>query len=111
MGPNQVDGSGSPLYVWYEMYDTNDEHRSHHVRVSDAREQFADLVNRAAYRGERVRVSRRGRAIAAIVPIEDLDLIERLEDQFDLAAARAALADPENAMPIPWEEVEAELGL
>ena len=93
------------------MYDIDHEHGTGHVSVSEAREQFAELVNRAAYGGERVRVSRRGRAIAAIVPIEDLDLIERIEDEFDLAAAREALADPENATPIPWAEVKAELGL
>ena len=56
------------------------------------------------------RVTRRGRAVAAIVPIEDLDLLERMEDELDLRAAREALADPGNATPIPWDEVEAELG-
>ena len=65
----------------------------------------------AAYGGERVRVVRRGREIAAIVPIEDVELLERLEDELDLKAALEALTDPENAVPIPWEQVKAELGL
>ena len=95
----------------YAMYETDDEHRGAHVTVSEARQDFAELVNRAAYRGERVRVVRRGREIAAIVPIEDLELIERLEDEVDLDAARAALADPESAATIPWKQVRAELGL
>ncbi|MEX2548061.1 MAG: type II toxin-antitoxin system Phd/YefM family antitoxin [Chloroflexota bacterium] len=72
---------------------------------------FAELVNRAAYGHERVLVARRGRPIAAIVPIEDVEFLERMEDELDLKAALEALADPENAVPIPWEEVEAELGL
>jgi prevent-host-death family protein len=93
------------------MYEADDEHASGRLSVSEAREDFADLVNRVAYRGERVRVMRRGREVAAIVPIEDIELIERLEDRLDLEAARDALADPENAVPIPWEQVEAELGL
>lgn len=91
------------------MYEPADEHAQPHVSVSEAREDFAELVNRAAYAGERIRIYRRGRPVAAIVPIEDADYMERLEDEFDLKAAEEALADPENATHIPWEEVEAEL--
>ncbi len=93
-----------------EMYEPSDEHATGHIGVSEARESFAELVNRAAYGHERVLVARRGRPVAAIVPIEDVELLERLEDEFDLELAREALADPENAVPIPWEQVEAELG-
>ncbi len=98
-------------YVSDEMYETSDRHSSGHVSVSEARETFAELVNRAAYGRERVRVVRRGRPVAAIVPIEDVELLERLEDEVDLQAARDALADPANAVPIPWEQVKSELGL
>ena len=56
-------------------------------------------------------MSRRGRDVAAIVPIDDVDLLEAIEDELDLAAAREALADPENAIPIPWEQVKKNLGL
>jgi prevent-host-death family protein len=93
------------------MYTPRDEHAPGHVSVSEARRDFAELVNLAAYAGERVRVVRRGREIAAIVPIEDLELLERLEDEIDLDAARAALADPENGAPIPWERIKVQLGL
>lgn len=93
------------------MYEVNDDHAAGHVSVSEARQDFAEIVNRAAYRGERVRVVRRGRAVAAIIPIEDLELLERIEDELDLEAAREALADPANAVPIPWEQVKADLRL
>ncbi len=91
------------------MYEPHDDHPAGHVSVSEARHDFAEIVNRAAYGGERVRVVRRGRAVAAIVPIEDLDFLERMEDELDLQAALEAMADPENAVPIPWAQVEAEL--
>jgi len=92
------------------MYDSTDDHQAAgHVSVSEARETFAELVNRAAYGHERVLVARRGRPVAAIVPIEDVEFIERMEDELDLRAALEALADPENAIPIRWEQVEAEL--
>ena len=61
-----------------------DEHATGHVSVSEARETFADLINRVAYRNERVLVTRRGRPIAAIVPIEQVEALERMEDEFDI---------------------------
>lgn len=56
------------------------------------REAFADAINRAAFGSERVLLRRRGRAVAAVVPIHDLRLLEALEDRIDLVDARAALA-------------------
>jgi prevent-host-death family protein len=90
-------------YVSYEMAEQK--------RISEARGEFSDLVNRAAYRHERVLLTRHGKAIAAIVPAEDLELLEALEDRDDLEAARMALADPDNQEEIPWEQVKADLGL
>ena len=80
------------------------------ISISEAREDFAELVNRVAYAHERVRLVRRGRDLAAVVPTEDLELLEALDDELDLAAAREALADPANAGRIPWEDIRAGLG-
>jgi prevent-host-death family protein len=93
----------------YKVYDKYDEHAPARVNVSEAREDFAELVNRAAYRHERVLIARRGRPVAAIVPIADVKFLERVEDEYDLQAARDAIA--EDGEPIPWEKVKAELGL
>jgi prevent-host-death family protein len=93
------------------MYESDDEHRAGHLGVSEARESFAELVNRAAYGHERVLVARRGRPIAAIVSIEDVEFLERVEDELDRQTAREALADPQNAQTIPWERVKNNLGL
>lgn len=67
------------------------------IPVSEAREQLADLVNRVAYRRERITLGRRGKKIAAIVSAEDLELLEALEDAADLRLIAEALADPTNA--------------
>jgi len=48
------------------------------LNVSKAREDFTDIVNRAALGGERTLVSRRGKDLAAVVPIADRRLLERL---------------------------------
>jgi len=58
--------------------------------TSQAREQFAELINQAAYAKERVVLTRRGKKVVAIVPIEDLELIESLNEE-DLKVAQEAL--------------------
>jgi len=58
------------------------------------RSNVADTLNRVAYKGERIELERHGKAIAALVSLEDLELLEALEDRIDLAAARRALKEP-----------------
>jgi prevent-host-death family protein len=78
------------------------------VKTVDARAQFAELVNRAAYGHERITLMRRGKGVAAIVPLEDLELLEMLEDQIDLREAEKALKEEGS---IPWEKVRKQLGI
>lgn len=71
---------------------------------------FADSLTRVITKGERVKVHRRGKAVAALIPLEDLALLEKLEDRLDVEEAERRLADP-NEVPIPYEQVRKELGL
>ena len=80
-------------------------------RISEARESFSTTVNRVAFGGERVILTRHGQRVAAVVPIADLELLESLEDARDLDDVRDALADPENRGRIGWEQLKAQLGL
>ncbi|MBN1554211.1 MAG: type II toxin-antitoxin system prevent-host-death family antitoxin [Phycisphaerae bacterium] len=75
--------------------------------ISEARERLADLGNRVALLGERVVVERRGKNLFALVSVEDLELLERLEDKLDLDAIRAAKKESSK----PWSEVKKALGL
>jgi prevent-host-death family protein len=52
---------------------------AHEVPVTQARAEFADLVNRVVYGGERIVVTRHGRAIVALVPAADLERLEQLD--------------------------------
>ena len=80
-------------------------------RIREARESFSTTVNRVAFGGERVVLTRHGRRVAAVVPIEDLELLEALEDARDLDEVRAALADPANRDRVAWEDLKTKLGL
>ncbi len=82
-----------------------------HLPASKARQGFADTINRAAYGKERVVVRRRGKDIAAVVPIDDLRLLEELEDRVDLADARAALAETKKKGTTPLDKILKDLGL
>ncbi|MCW2642082.1 MAG: prevent-host-death protein [Dactylosporangium sp.] len=54
---------------------------AYEIPVTQARAEFADLVNRVAYGGERVVVTRHGKPIAALVPAADLDRLEQDDQQ------------------------------
>jgi prevent-host-death family protein len=77
------------------------------IPISEAREHLADLGNRVSLRGERLIIERRGKTLFALVPMEDVELLERLEDRLDLDAIRAA----RNLPTKPWAEVRKALGL
>jgi len=47
-------------------------------------------------------LERHGKAVAALVSVEDLELLEDLEDRLDLEAVRAAREEPGT---VPYEEV------
>lgn len=77
-------------------------------------EASADRLRRAlvrASRGERVVLRHGRRTVAAVVPIEDLERLRRLDDAADRRAARAALREARRKGTIPWERVKSELGL
>lgn len=81
------------------------------VKASEARNDFATTLNRVAYGKNRVVLHRRGKDLAAIVPMEDLELLQKLEDRLDLEAARAALREAGRKGTIPWEKIKKDLGL
>jgi prevent-host-death family protein len=62
------------------------------INVADAREQFADLMGRVAYGGERIIVQRRGKPMMAWISLEDLGRLEAFEQNAspDDAPAQAA---------------------
>jgi prevent-host-death family protein len=80
-------------------------------RISEARESFSSTVNRVAYGGERVVLTRHGKRVAAVVPVEDLELLESLEDAVDVEEARRILAQGTEQDWVDWDELKQRLGL
>lgn len=81
------------------------------VTTAEARKNLADLLNKVAYAGERVVVTRRGREIAAIVPVDEVGLADRLRRFLasrDVARALEQLDRDEGAS---WAALKDELGL
>ena len=76
-----------------------------------ARQNFSELINRVAYGKDRVLLTRRSRPLVAVVPIEDIALLEAMEDRDDLNAARAALRGVKRKGTISWTRMKKELGL
>jgi Cu+-exporting ATPase len=81
------------------------------VTTVEARNRFSNLVNRAAFGKERTVLTRRGEEVAAVVPIEDVKLLEELENQIDLRDARAALREAKKKGTKPLSVFKKELGL
>ena len=77
------------------------------ISAADARKKFANIINRVAYGNESFVLTRRGEALAAIVSIEDLKLLQEIEEQMDIDDAWKARNEPgEN---ISWEKLREEL--
>jgi prevent-host-death family protein len=81
------------------------------VNTVNARAQFSEIINRAAFAKERVTLTRRGKEIVAVVPIEDVKLLEALEDKIDLEEAREALSEAKRKGTKSWDRIKKELGI
>ena len=79
------------------------------VTTAEARKKLAEIVNKVAYGKEPVVLTRRGEEIAALISMEELELLQLIEDRMDIEDAEQALAEP--GKNIPAEKVWKDLGL
>ncbi len=71
-------------------------------------ENFESTLDQVVLEGERIILQLNGKAVAALVSIEDLEILAELEDELDLEAAQEALQEPGT---VSWESVKTSLGL
>ncbi len=79
------------------------------VTTAEARKNLADLLNEVAYAGEQVVVTRHGRRIAAIVPVEDLTLLQRLRRILGESDAEQALRELADGTSVSWADLRETL--
>ncbi len=79
------------------------------ISTADARKNLANIVNRVAFGKEAFVLTRRGEALAALVSVEDLKLLQEIEERIDVEDAWKARAESEET--VSWEELKRELNL
>ncbi len=102
----RMDRNMGIMYITYRRDGTVDS-----VNTTEVRENLAEVLNRVAYGKDRVRITRRGKQLAAVVPIEDLEYLEQMEKEIDIREVKKALVEMKENGTIPWDEVKRELGL
>ena len=77
----------------------------------EGRAQYSDVINYAAYGKERVALTRRGKIIAYVVPAEDVEVLESLEDELEIEAAEAVIGRIESGEETsrPLDDVLADM--
>ena len=76
----------------------------------DAKEQFAELINRVVHHKERVVLTRRGKEIAVIIPFEDLKFLQAAQDKEDLGEAIDALTEARAQGTLTLDQIKEEMG-
>ncbi len=81
------------------------------VTTAEARKNLADLLNRVAYLREPVQVTRRGKGVAVIMPVQDAGIAERLRQFLAQREVAAALDRLDENEAESWAQLKEELGL
>jgi len=79
--------------------------------ISDVRRNISEMVNVVQYQHERVILERHGKPVAVLMPFEDYQTLEELEDAHDIAEAEKVLANTKPDEWIPLEEIKRKHGL
>ncbi len=79
------------------------------VTAKELKDHPAEVLGRVQYGNERVAVTRYGKEVAAVVPIEDARLLERLEDLIDAEDALKAIEEAEREGTIGLDELREKL--
>ena len=79
------------------------------ISTADARKKLSNIMNRVAFGKETFVLTRRGEALAALVSVEDLKLLQEIEERMDVEDAWEARSESEET--IAWDELKKELEL
>ena len=77
----------------------------------DAKENFTEVLNHVSHSKERVILTRRGKPVAAIVPLEDLQFLDSEQDKVDVREALDALKESKTGSTVTLENLKDDLGI
>lgn len=80
------------------------------ITTAEAQDQFSELINQVVHNKDHVILTRRGKEVAAIIPLEDLALLQDLQNKHDLQEALDALKEAREKGSISLEKVKEEIG-
>ncbi|MCC2666159.1 MAG: hypothetical protein K0R24_70 [Gammaproteobacteria bacterium] len=81
------------------------------LNTADAKEQFTDLINRVVHSKQRVILTRRGKEIAAIIPVGDLALLQEIQDRHDLRDAINVLKEVRSVGTMTLDQLREDIGV
>lgn len=73
------------------------------ISAMNLREQIGDVLNRVRYVGDRFIVERRGKPVAAIVSVDELEQLERMELEREVEMMRLAKTAATEEGVVPFE--------
>ncbi len=76
------------------------------MSTSNLRENLSSVIDALRYSGDRVLVTQHGRPVAALIDVEDLALLEKIEDREDMALVRRRIR--EGTEKVTLEELRGE---
>lgn len=80
------------------------------VSVTQARKDLGNIFGEVSYYKERVLLTNHKKTVA-IVPIEDLELLEALENKEDIRQAKLAIKETKKKGTVPFAEMKKRVGL
>ena len=80
------------------------------IQLVELRNRLGDTINEVSYAGKRLTITRNGKPAAALICIEDLELLEALELKRDSEDFERALAE-DDGYRITLEEFQTKHGL
>ena len=81
------------------------------LSVAELRKGCADAIGRVQHGKERMIITRRNEPVAALVPVDDAALLQKIEEHLDSLEAQEAVEDYESAGGTSLRELREELGL
>jgi PHD/YefM family antitoxin component YafN of YafNO toxin-antitoxin module len=81
------------------------------MAATQVRGEMSETINVVAFGGKRIVLHRHGKDVAAVVSLDDLEILDKLDKDQELTSALNALIEAREQGTVSWEKVWKDLGL